>query len=103
MEAEEIFERGRHTGEHVDIRARREKLFAVSSDHNNLDLLVHTRVEDCGIQCLHHFVGVSVSGRIVERQKRDTILDGKLNQSAGGFRFVNLCHLKVSETSADPV
>ena len=56
VQTEIVLELRRHLAEHLNVRARTKKLLALSSDYDHLDTFVHARVQNSGIELLHHLI-----------------------------------------------
>ena len=61
VEAEVVLERLVRLFEHVDVGAGAEELLAVAGDDEDVDVVVEARLEDGGVELLHHLVGVGVA------------------------------------------
>jgi hypothetical protein len=75
VQAEIIFVGGIGLGEHGNTRARAEELLPGAADKKHVDILVHARLENGGVELLHHFVAVGVGGGIVQFENRDAVFD----------------------------
>ena len=67
MQAKIIFECRRHLAQYLNIRARTKEFLAASGDHHHLHAVIHARFKNPRIELLHHFIGIGICGRIVER------------------------------------
>ena len=71
MQAEVVLELRRDLGKHLDVRAGGEELVAGAAEHDDVDVVVHTRIQDARIELLVHFVGVGVGRGVVQLEDRD--------------------------------
>src|SRR5262249_18263425 len=65
-----------------DVRAGAEELGACAGEDDHVDLFVHARLQDRGVQLEHHLVAVRVGGRIVEGENRDAVFAGVVDHGA---------------------
>jgi len=71
MQAEVVLELRRDLRKHLDVRAGGEELVAGAAEHDDVDVVVHTRIQDARIELLVHFIGVGVSRGVVQLEDCD--------------------------------
>ena len=82
MEAEVVLELRRDLRKHLDVRAGGEELVARAAEHDDVDVVVHTRIEDARIELLVHLVGVGVGGGIVQLEDRHPFFHPIVDQTS---------------------
>ena len=96
VQAEIIFERRIDAGEHLDVRARGEKLVARAGQHDDVDVVVHARLEDGLVELAVHFVGVGIGRGIAHLDHGDAAVGAVVDELLGGFAGCGLhcsCHV----------
>ena len=84
VQAKVIFELRRNAGQHLDVRARRKKLFARPTQDEDMDGIVHARLEDGSVELLHHLVGVGVGRRVVYLDPGQPLVGGVMDERPSG-------------------
>src|SRR6266516_1726538 len=71
VEAEVILEGRIDAGQHLDIRAGREKLISRPGQQDDIDILIHAGFENGFIELSVHFIGVRIRRRIIHLDHPD--------------------------------
>src|SRR4030095_3325394 len=79
VKAEIVFERRCDISQHVDVSAGTKELLAFTRYHNDLNSIIHPRIENGAVELLHHLVGISVGWWIVKGEDRNTVCDLVIN------------------------
>ncbi len=85
MQAEVILEGGIDGREHLDVCAGREKLVACAGQDDDVDVVLHARAENGGIELLIHLVGVGVRGGIAHFDDRYSTIGSIVHQLLCAF------------------
>ena len=96
MQAKIVLERRINAGQHLDVRAGGEKLVASSGEHDDVNAVIHARLQDRVVQLPVHLVGVSVGRRIIHLDDGDSPSDAVVDQRFGrlaGTRLNCGCHI----------
>ena len=80
VEAEVVLEDRVDGLQHVDVGARAEELLARAAQHEDVHVLVESRLENGVVEVAHHLVGVGVRGRIDERDPGHAVLHAVVHQ-----------------------
>jgi hypothetical protein len=83
VQAEVVFEGRIRLAKHVDVRAGAEELLPVTGDDQHVDVVVEARLEDGGVEVLHHLVCVAIDRRVVEREHRHAGVRQVVDQGHG--------------------
>src|SRR5690625_8009527 len=75
MEAEVVLEGRGHRVQHLDIRAGTEEPVTSPDDQDDMDIIIHPRLQDRSIEVLHHLIGIGVSRWVIECEECYPILD----------------------------
>jgi hypothetical protein len=85
VQAEVILKGGIDRGQHLDVRARGEKLVAYAREHDHVHVVIHARLEDSLVELAIHFVGVGVRRGIVHLDHGHSGVGAIVDEMFGGF------------------